>query len=80
MSDDAEEDQPRPEPSSLHDLPLDTAIRLRWVLRDIRAGRTKLLAPSRDDLTLLAELDLISVDNDKLVLTDSANSIIGSHK
>jgi hypothetical protein len=33
-------------------------------LRDIRAGRIKLLAPSSDDLRLLAERGLISVDND----------------
>jgi hypothetical protein len=38
----------------LFTIPVDIAIRLRWVLRDIRAGRIKLLAPSRDDLTLLA--------------------------
>lgn len=54
---------------SLQDLPIDIAIRLRWVLRDIRAA--KLLGPSRDDLRLLAQCGLISVDNDKLVLTEA---------
>ncbi|EAQ34813.1 hypothetical protein NB311A_19622 [Nitrobacter sp. Nb-311A] len=77
MSDDDTQDQPSAEPSSLHHLPVDTAIRLRWVLRDIRAGRTKLLAPSSDDLRLLAERGLISVNNDRLVLTDAAISVIG---
>jgi hypothetical protein len=37
MSVEESHDQPLAEPSSLHDFPLDTAIRLRWVLRDIRA-------------------------------------------
>ena len=78
MSDDEGQGQGQPAgPRSLHDLPIDTAIRLRWVLRDIRAGR-KLLAPSSDDLTLLAERRLISVDNGKLVLTDASNSVIDS--
>lgn len=76
MSDDEGQGQPAG-PRSLHDLPIDTAIRLRWVLRDIRAGR-KLLAPSSDDLTLLAERGLISVDNGKLLLTDASNSVIDS--
>ena len=78
MSDDEGQDQPEAEPSSLHDSPLDTAIRLRWVLRDIRAGRVKLLAPSSDDLRSLAELGLISVDDDKLILTEAGYSAIGS--
>ncbi len=78
MSDDEGQDQPPTEPSSLHDLDVDTAIRLRWVLRDIRAGRVKLLAPSSDDLRSLAELGLITVDDDKLILTEAGYSAIGS--
>jgi hypothetical protein len=78
MSVEESHDQPEAEPSSLHDLPIDTAIRLRWVLRDIRADRTKLLGPSRDDLRLLAQLGLIGVDNDKLILTEAGYSAIGS--
>lgn len=76
MSDDEGHDQPQAEPTSLDDLPVDTAIRLRWVLRDIRAGR-KILTPSSDDLHLLAERGLISVDNGNLILTEAANSLIG---
>lgn len=37
-----------------------------------------IMGPSRDDLRLLAQHGLISVDNDKLVLTDGAESVIGS--
>jgi hypothetical protein len=58
------------------DLPIDTAIRPFLILRDIRVGR-KLLTPSSDDLTLLAERRLISAYNGKLVLTDASNSVIG---
>ncbi len=77
MSNDEVQNQPAG-PRPLHDLPVDIAIRLRWVLRDIRAGRIKLLAPSRDDLTLLAERGLISVASDDFVLTDAAHLEIGS--
>ena len=78
MSVEESHDQPEAEPSSLHDFPLDTAIRLRWVLRDIRAGRVKLLAPSSDDLRSLAELGLVTVDDDKLILTEAGYAAIGS--
>lgn len=79
MSDAESKGQPA-EPRSLHDLPVDIAIRLRWVLRDIRAGRIKLIAPSSDDLRSLAELGLVTVDNDKLILTEAGYSAIGSPK
>lgn len=79
MSEDDGQDQPVAEPISLNDLPVDTAIRLRWVLRDIRAGR-KILTPSSDDLHLLAERGLISVDNGNLVLTEAADSVIGGYQ
>lgn len=78
MSDDEGQDQPRAEARSLHDLDVETAIRLRWVLRDIRAGRIKLLAPSSDDLRSLAELGLVTVEDDKLILTEAGYSVIGS--
>jgi hypothetical protein len=77
MSDDQDHES-LAEPSSLHDLPLDIAIRLRWVLRDIRSGRIKLLSPSSDDLRSLAEIGLVTVDDDKLVLTEAGYAAIGS--
>jgi hypothetical protein len=76
MSDAEGKDQPA-EPRSLHDLPVDIAIRLRWVLRDIRAGRLKLIARSSDDLRSLAELGLVTVDDDQLILTEAGFSAIG---
>jgi hypothetical protein len=63
-------------PGSLHDLPVDTAIRLRWVLRDIRAGRVKFTAPRSNDLALLEQRGLITMNNGEPVLTDAANLVI----
>ena len=64
------------ETNPLQDLDLETAIRLRWVLRDIRSRRTKLMAPNREDLALLEQRGLITMDDGELVLTDAANSVI----
>jgi hypothetical protein len=36
-------------------LGLDNAIRLRWVLRDIRGNRIKLTPPSQEDLRTLID-------------------------
>ena len=60
-------DQPR---SVLDGLNLDTAIRLRWVLRDIKAKRTKLSPISQNDLMALTELGLIEMQNDEPALTN----------
>jgi hypothetical protein len=43
---------------------------VRWVLRDIRAKRTKLLPISQNDLMALIELGLIEMQNDEPVLTN----------
>ncbi|WP_425908243.1 hypothetical protein [Nitrobacter sp. TKz-YC02] len=40
--------------------------------------RLKLLAPSSDDLALLDQLRLIKTENGRPVLTEAANSAIGS--
>jgi hypothetical protein len=56
--------------SVLDGLNLDTAIRLRWVLRDIRAKRTKMSPISQDDLMALTELGLIEMQNDEPALTN----------
>jgi hypothetical protein len=52
-------------------------IRLRWVLRDIRAGRAELMVPRSDDLALLEQRGLITMDNGDPVLTAAANSVFG---
>jgi hypothetical protein len=54
----------------LADLSVDKAIHLRWVLRDIKSKRTKLMPVSHDDITTLVELGLIEMRDDVPVLTD----------
>jgi hypothetical protein len=60
----------------LHHLELDTTIRLRRVLRDIRSRRTKLMPPSNDDLALLEQRGLITMNDGEPALADAANSVI----
>ncbi|WP_247835735.1 hypothetical protein [Bradyrhizobium sp. 200] len=58
---DAESALPQQANSLLAALDLNTAIRLRWVMRDIRSKRTKLSAVSDDDLTALMDLGLVEM-------------------
>jgi hypothetical protein len=51
-------------------LNLETAIRIRWALRDIRAKRTKLSPVSPDDLKRLTELGLIEMYDEEPMLTN----------
>ena len=53
-------DRPR---SVLDGLNLDTAIRLRWALRDIKARRTEFSPVSQNDLMALIEPGLIEMDD-----------------
>ena len=65
------------QPSSpLAGLDLDTAIRLRWALRDIKAKRTKLSPVSESDLMALIELDLVEMRDDVPQLTDEGHRAI----
>jgi hypothetical protein len=59
-------DQSRP---PLSGLSLDTVIHLRWVLRDIKAKRTKFMPVSADDLRTLIEMGLIEMRDEVPVLT-----------
>jgi hypothetical protein len=63
-------DQPE---SVLDGLNLDTAIRLRWALRDINAKRTKLSPLNPNDLAALIELELVEVRDGTPVLTNQGN-------
>jgi hypothetical protein len=47
--------------SLLAEIDLNTAIHLRWVMRDIRSKRTKFSPVSADDLTMLMELGLVEM-------------------
>ncbi|WP_249147151.1 hypothetical protein [Bradyrhizobium sp. AUGA SZCCT0177] len=47
--------------SLLSGLNLDTAIRLRWAMRDIRSKRTKLTPVSENDLAALMDLGFVEM-------------------
>jgi hypothetical protein len=66
-------DQPR---SVLDGLNLDIAIRLRWALRDIKAGRTEFSPVSQNDLMALIELGLIEMLDDVPQLTNEGHRAI----
>ena len=58
------------DPSLLAGLSLDTAIHLRWVLRDIKGKRTKLSPVSPDDLQTLIEMGLVEMRDELPLLTN----------
>ena len=65
------------QPSSLlAGLDIDTAIRLRWALRDIKAKRTKWSPISPDDLKRLTELGLIEMYDEEPMLTNEGMKVI----
>jgi hypothetical protein len=49
---------------------LEKAIALRWALRDIVAGRTRLTPLKQDDLQTLLELGLVEIRDDNPVVTE----------
>ena len=55
--------------SLLAGLDIDTAIRLRWAMRDIRAMRTRLSPVSENDLAALMDLGLIDMQSGIPTLT-----------
>ena len=57
-------------------LDLDTAIRLRWTLRDIKAKRTKLTPINPSDLKTLIELGLVEMRDDAPMLTNEAHQAL----
>jgi hypothetical protein len=59
--------------SVLAGLNLDTAIRLRWALRDIKAKRTKLSPVSPNDLAALLELGFVEMRDGVPVLTSQGD-------
>ena len=56
--------------SLLAGLDLDTAIRLRWAMRDIRAQRTKFSPVSEDDLAALIDVGFVEMREGIPRLTD----------
>jgi hypothetical protein len=64
---------PTRSPSPLASLDLDTAMRLRWVLRDIKGKRTKLSPASPDDLKTLVKMALVEMRDNVPVLTSEGH-------
>jgi hypothetical protein len=60
----------------MSNLDLDTAIRLRWALRDIKAKRTILTPVSPTDLTILIEMRLVEMRDDALMLTNEGHQTL----
>jgi hypothetical protein len=58
------------QPTPLAGLSLDATIHLRWVLRDIKAKRTKLSPVSPDDIRTLTEMGLIEMHDGIPVLSN----------
>ena len=57
-------------------LDLDTAIRLRWALRDIKAKRTRLMPVRPGDLETLIEMGLVGMRDDSPLLTNAAHQAL----
>jgi hypothetical protein len=57
-------------------LDLDTAIHLRWVLRDIKGKRLKMSPVSPENLRTLLEMGLIEVREEVPVLTSEGERAI----
>jgi hypothetical protein len=55
---------------------LETAIALRWTLRDIKARRLRLSPVAEDDLRRLTELALVEIINDQPVLTADGHAVL----
>ena len=60
----------------LSNLDIDTAIRLRWALRDIKAKRTKLTPVSPSDLKVLIEMGLLEMRDDAPTLTNDGHQAL----
>jgi hypothetical protein len=56
-------------PEGLKSLGLDSAIRRRWVLRDIKARRLKLSPPDPADVRKLVEMGYVEMQGDEPVMT-----------
>jgi hypothetical protein len=57
-------------------LELDTAIQLRWTLRDIKAKRTRLTPVGPNDLKTLIEMGLVEMRDDAPILTNEGHQAL----
>jgi hypothetical protein len=64
------------QPTPLAGLSPDPTIHLRWVLRDIKAKRTKLSPVSPDDIRTLMEMGLIEMHDEIPVLSNEGEGAL----
>ena len=57
--------------TGLKDLGLDAAIRLGWVLRDIKGSRLKLTPPSQEELRTLIDIGYVEMRDDRPFVTSA---------
>ena len=62
--------------SPLDGVEIDTAIRLRWALLDIKAKRTKLTPVSSSDLGTLVEMGLVELRDEAPTLTNQGHQAL----
>ena len=63
-------------PNPFADLDLERGIALRWMLRDIKARRSKLSPVSDADLSALMDLGLVEMRDDAPVLTNAGHAAL----
>ena len=63
-------------PNPFADLDLERGIALRWMLRDIKARRSKLSPVSDADLSALIDLGLVEMRDDPPVLTNAGHAAL----
>jgi hypothetical protein len=61
---------------SFTELDLHTRITLRWILRDILAGRLKLTPVSDNDLRRLVGMGLVELEDDEPALTAAGRATL----
>ena len=61
----------------LKSLGLENAVRLRWVLRDIKGNRLKLSPPHPNDLRILVDMGFVEIQNEVPIITSAGIREIG---
>jgi hypothetical protein len=58
-------------------LDVDTAIRLRWALRDIKGKRLRLSPVDAEDLRMLVEMGWVEMRDEVPVITNEGDRVLG---